>query len=256
MHIVVCIKQILDPELPPREFRLKGMEPETEGLPLVMSSFDQNALEVGLKLKEKIPGATVTALTAGPEGSEDVLRKALAVKADRAVRVPLETDHKLAAGPVAFLLAEAVRKLAPVDLVLCGRQAGDWDGGQVGLLLAERLGWPCVSLAYEIQPGEGGLVLRREIDDGYELIAAPTPLVATVTNHESNVLRLAKVKDTMAAMRKKIETLEIQPDGSQDIELLGVEIPSRDVQCEIIDGEDGAEKAAKLLQRLLELKVI
>ncbi|OPX91147.1 MAG: Electron transfer flavoprotein subunit beta [Pelotomaculum sp. PtaB.Bin117] len=256
MQIMVCLKQILDPELPPRDFRLeKGeMTPAAEGVPLVMSSFDQNALEVGLQLREKMAGATVTAVTVGPEGAEDVLRKALAVKADRAVRVPLEQDSKLSGGIVAGLLAGAARELG-ADLVLCGRQAGDWDGGQVGLILAEELGWPGANLVTGIEPGSGGLVLKCELDEGYEVLEGNAPLVAVVTNHETNVLRIAKVKDTMAAMRKKVEQINVAPQGGR-LELASLEIPVKEVNCEIIPGEDGVEKADNLFKRLLELKVL
>lgn len=260
MHIVVCLKQILDPEMPPRDFRLEqeNMAPATEGIPLVVNPFDQNALEVALQLREKIAGATVTAVTVGPEGAGDVLRKALAVKADRAVRVPLEQDCKLSGGIVASLLAHAVKELQ-ADLVLCGRQAGDWDGGQVGLTLAEELGWPGVNLVMGIEPGAGGLVLKRELDEGYDVIEGNTPLVAIVTNHETNVLRIAKVKDTMAAMRKNIELVEAAgaAEGSPGrMELVSLEIPVKEVNCEIIAGEDGAAKADNLVKRLLELKVL
>jgi len=261
VQIMVCLKQILDPELPPRDFRLeKGeMAPATEGIPLVMSSFDQNALEVGLQLREKLAGATVTVVTVGPEGAEDVLRKALAVKADRAVRVPLEQDCKLSGGMVAGLLAGVARQLE-ADLVICGRQAGDWDGGQVGLILSEELGWPGANLVTGIEPGAGGLVLKRELEEGYEVIEGNVPLVAVVTNHETNVLRIAKVKDTMAAMRKKIELIDaagsaVEPQAGR-IELVGLEIPVKEVNCEMIPGEDGSEKADNLIKRLLELKVL
>jgi electron transfer flavoprotein beta subunit len=256
---MVCLKQILDPEMPPRDFRLKEgeMTPVTEGIPQVVNPFDQNALEVGLQLREKMDGATVTAVTVGPEGADDVLRKALAVKADRAVRVPLEQDCKLSGGMVASLLASAAKQLG-ADLVICGRQAGDWDGGQVGLMLTEELGWPCVNLVTNIEPGSGGLVLKRELEEGYEVIEGNTPLVAVVTNHETNVLRIAKVKDTMAAMRKKVELIDVaagEPQGGR-IELANLEIPVKEVNCEMITGEDGVEKADNLIKRLLELKVL
>ncbi|MDD4170197.1 MAG: electron transfer flavoprotein subunit beta/FixA family protein [Desulfotomaculaceae bacterium] len=262
MQIMVCLKKILDPEVPPRDFRLKKgeMAPATEGIPLVMSSFDQNALEVGLQLREKLAGATVTAVTVGPEDSEDVLRKALAVKADRAVRVPLEQDSKLAGGIVAGLLAGAAKQLG-ADLVICGRQAGDWDGSQVGLILTEALGWPLVNLVMGIEPGSSGLVLRRELDEGYEVIEGNSPLVAVVTNHETNVLRIAKVKDTMAAMRKKIELFDVVDSAAVElqggrIELVSLEIPVKEANCEMITGENGGEKADNLVKRLLELKVL
>ncbi|MDD4170226.1 MAG: electron transfer flavoprotein subunit beta/FixA family protein [Desulfotomaculaceae bacterium] len=253
---MVCLKQILDPELPPREFRLEEgeMTPATEGVHLVMSPFDQNGLEVGLQLREKMPGTTVTAVTVGPEGAGDVLRKALAVKADRAVRVPLEQDCKLSGNIIAGMLAGAARELG-ADMVICGRQAGDWDGGQIGLILAEELGWPVANLVTGIEPGSGKLVLKCELDEGYEVLEGNTPLVAVVTNHETNVPRIAKVKDTMAAMRKKLELIDIDPQGNS-LELASLEIPVKEVNCEIVPGEDGVEKADNLIKRLSELKVL
>jgi len=261
VQIMVCLKQILDPELPPRDFRLEQeeMTPVTEGVPMVMNSFDQNALEVALKLRENWVGATITAVTVGPESAEDVLRKALAVKVDQAVRVALEQDSRLSGGVVAALLAGAVKKLVP-DLVICGRQAGDWDGSQVGLILAEELGWVSANLVTGVVPGSGGLVLRRELEEGYEMIEGTPPLVITVTNHESNVLRIAKVKDAMAAMRKKITLLEPAGLGidlrGDAIELVGLEIPAKEADCELVEGEDGWEKAENLVKRLIDLKVL
>lgn len=263
MHIIVCLKQILDPELPPRDFRIDSEvnEPFADDLPLVMSTFDQNALEVALQIKDQLPNTVITALTLGPNSSSDVLRKALAVKVDQAVRIASENDFKLSAGQTAAYLAKAIDKIGHVDLILCGRQAGDWDGGQVGFLLAETLRWPCINLVTNITLEEDKLRLKREVERGYEVVELKSPMVGIVTNDATNNLRLAKVRDAMLASRQEINVYDdndIQLDKSNlpGVEITKLFIPERNIQCEIIPGEDGEEIAGELVRLLQELKAI
>jgi electron transfer flavoprotein beta subunit len=263
VHTVVCIKQVLDQDIPPRAFRVdrEAKRPDVPNAPLVMSIFDGNALETALKLREAQGGGTVTALSLGAKSAEEVLRKALAVTADQAVRIDADQDAVDAAARAA-LLAAAVRRLTPaVDLVLCGRQAGDWESGQVGSMIAEALGWPCVTFVSKITPlPDGRLRLQRQVEDGYELIEAASPLVATITNDESNVLRLAKVRDVMLAHRKPLHTWTpaelgvAAGDGAAT--LADLYVPEKSSQCEFIAGDTPAEKAANLVRRLRELRVL
>lgn len=263
MHIVVCVKQILDPELSPRDFRVNSEvnEPDAYDLPLVMSTFDQNALEIALQIKDQFPDTEITAITLGPNCSSDVLRKALAVKVDRGVRISAEDDFKLSAGQTAAYLAKTIDKIGSVDLVLCGRQAGDWDGGQVGFLLAEMLGLPCINLVTNITREEDKLRLRREVERGYEIVEVKSPLMAIVTNDSTNNLRLAKVRDAMLASRQEVtiyDSQDIQADKSNlpGVEITKLFIPERNVQCQLIPGEDGEEIAGELVRLLQELKAI
>ena len=264
MHSVVCIKQVLDQDIPPRAFRVDraARRPDVAGAPLVMSIFDGNALETALKLREATGGGAVTALTIGPKGAEEILRKALAVTADNAVLIAEGDLDALGAAERAGLIAAAVRRTEPkVDLVLCGRQAGDWESGQVGSMVAEALEWPCVTFVSQItDAGSGRLRLRREVEDGYEVIEAATPVVVTVTNDESNVLRLAKVRDVMMAHRKPIMTWSAADlDGARGAAGAAVTdlfIPEKSSKCEFVDGKTAAEKATNLVRRLREMKVL
>jgi electron transfer flavoprotein beta subunit len=265
VHTVVCIKQVLDQDIPPRAFRVDraARRPDVAGAPLVMSIFDGNALETALKLREEAGGGTVTALTIGPKGAEEVLRKALAVTADQAVLVAEDNLDSCDAAARAELIAAAVKKLTPaVDLVLCGRQAGDWESGQVGSMVAEALQWPCVTLVSHVAPGsgEGRVRLRREVEDGYEVVEAAVPVVATVTNGEGNVLRLAKVRDVMMAHRKPISTFTAadlgSPAGAAGAALVDLFIPEKSSRCEFVEGKTPAEKATSLVRKLRELKVL
>jgi len=266
MHIVVLIKQVLDPEVPARAFRVNRnlRIPDVPRAARVMSIFDGNALEVALKLRETVgSGVKVTALCLGDKSAEDVLRKALAVTADEAVLLADPAFGDQDSLGKAQLLAAGVRKLAPVDLVLAGRQAADWEAGQVGSMVAEELDWPCVAFVSRISPDGDGLRLRRELEDGYQIVRAATPVVVTVTNDDSNVLRFAKVRDVMLASRKPIANwnaaalgVDVASLGEPAVEVLDLFVPEQPSHAEMVDGETARDKAAALARRLRELNAI
>jgi len=256
MKIAVCIKQILDPEVPPRDFRIDPVakQPIRGQAKMVISSFDENALETAIQLKEK-HGASVTAICMGPKEAEEALRRALAMTADEAVRIDAPADQDAAAAAAA--LAEAIRGLGGADLVLVGRQAGDWDRGQVGPMLAEGLGWACVTAAYGPELVDGGLRVRREVSGGVDVVDVKLPAVIAITNAESNVPRIPKVKDTMMAMRKPIKVVPAAGEaGAPAVTLVALEIPEADGNCEFIEGDDGPARAAALAKRLQDLKLL
>ena len=119
MHIVVCLKQVIDPEIPPRYFKIdpETNRPEEGSGDMVMDSYAENALEAAIQLRDKIDGATVTALCLGDEESEDVLRRALAFTADQAVRVWDDEWENLDGQAVGYILAQTIKNLGDVDLV-------------------------------------------------------------------------------------------------------------------------------------------
>jgi len=270
MRIVVCVTQIVDPEIPPSDFRLDAeRRAAAEGIgSLVMSIFDENALEVALQLRDRLAErepVEVVALTVGPPSAADVLRKALSMRADRAILISSEGGPKLEGFVVARLLRAAVERLRPVDLVLCGRETGDWHGGQVGSFLAEALGWACVNFVSRIEVAEGGFLMRRQSDEGWEIVWAMRPAVATITNDETNVPRLPKVRDTMMAARAPIPVWTIADligdsttpwEGSERVSVRELVIPSTSKVCEWIEGGDAREKAANLLRALHKRRIL
>lgn len=270
MHIIVCLKQIIDPEIPPHLFQLDPVQKtQVQGVQsLVISTFDEVALEAALQLKEKTAGTTVTALTiAGPTGTQ-ALHTALAMGADKAVLLSDSAFEQASERGKAHILAAAIRRLAPYDLVLCGRQAGDVEHGLVGPFLAEALGLPCLTLVSTVTMEDGRLQLKRPVEGGYEIFEAPaTPLLLTVTNDESNIPRYASVLGIRKAMRQQIPTwtaadLELDPAGlhanghSHDMHIADLFIPERQNQCDLIDGDSAAEKAQALVQRLRERHLV
>jgi electron transfer flavoprotein beta subunit len=266
MHTVVCIKQIIDPETPPDLFRL---DPTTKrqirgGLSLVISAYDQNALEVALQLKEKV-GGKITALTVGAAEAQGAVKSAMGMGVDAGVLV---SDPGVAGADsfgIATVLAAAIRKLAPVDLVLAGCISGDTGSKVMAPLLAEELGWPALTFISRIEARDGTVRARRLLPDGYETVAAALPLVAGIISDDTNVPRYSKLKDIMAAARKpvpgwKLADLGIDPSSvgpaANRLVLQDLVIPKRESRCELIAGETPAEQAAMLATRLRELKVI
>ena len=155
MNILVCLKQILDPEIPARDFRVDPPEREAErgSANLVTNIFCENALETALQLRERIGNAKITVLSYGQPSAEDSLRKALAMKADAAALVVNDGNANPDPLTTARVLAAAIRKLGAFDLIMVGREAGDWGAGQTGGLIAEELGMPCVSFVDRIEVG-------------------------------------------------------------------------------------------------------
>src|ERR1044072_1770488 len=141
LNIIVCLKQILDPEIPVRDFRVDAEKKEAVrgSANLVTNIFCENALETALQLKEKV-GGKITALCFGADSGEDVLRKALAMKADAGVHILNDGTTNPDPLAVAQTLGAAIRKLGDFDLIMVGRESGDWGVGQTGGLLAEELG--------------------------------------------------------------------------------------------------------------------
>lgn len=177
MKIVVCIKQVPDTT----EIKIN---PTTgtlirDGVPSIMNPDDKGGLELALELKEK-HDAHVTVITMGPPQADEVLREALAMGADKAI---LLTDRKFAGADTlatSNALAGALRRLE-YDLIITGRQAIDGDTAQVGPQMAELLDLPQVSYLEAMEyDGKGIYTIRKQTEEGYEVVEVGTPLLVTV----------------------------------------------------------------------------
>ena len=264
MNILVCLKQILDPEVPARDFRVDPEKREAErgSASLVTNIFCENALETALQLRERAPGVKITALSYGAPAAEDSLRKALAMKADAAALVVNDGRQNPDPLSTARVLAAAIRKLGAFDLIMVGREAGDWGAGQTGGLLAEELGLPCVSFVDSIESDGGRLRLRRQTDSGWELIEAEPPVVVTVTNDEHNVPRIPKVRDVMTSYRQPLtqwalEDLAVNAEearaGDSYYEVVDLFVPQKETRCEFVAGDTLDEKVEAFAKRIVEV---
>lgn len=264
MNILVCLKQILDPELPSRDFRIDaaGRDADRNTAGLVMNIFCANALETALQFREQ-HGGKITVITFGVPSAEEILRKALALRVDSAIFVRNDLSQRPNPWCVARVLAAAIRKIGDFDLILTGRESGDWGDGQTGALLAEELGRPCVSLVEEMKADIGKTLfvrIRRQTDQGWEALEAAVPLVITVTNNEHNVPRIAKTRDVMQAFRQPLTSWSLADIGvdAQSIaddlactEVVELVIPSKQTHCEWVTGDTLDERISKLAKRIV-----
>jgi electron transfer flavoprotein beta subunit len=264
MNILVCLKQILDPEVPARDFRIdpERREAEQGSANLVTNIFCENALETALQLREQMGGAKITVLSYGRPTAEDSLRKALAMKADAAALVVGEGGAVPDPLAVARVLAAAARRLGAFDLLMLGREAGDWGAGQTGGLLAEELGLPCVSFVDRIEAGGGKLRLRRQTDTGWEMFEASPPVVVTVTNDEQNVPRIPKVRDVMMSYRQPLTIMTLEDLGlaagealapNSYYEVAELSIPQKEARCELVAGDSLDEKVEAFARRVVDV---
>lgn len=263
MHIVVCIKQILDPEIPPRNFQVdqaaKKVIPGDTAL--VINPFDANAIEIALQLKDRQKYCTVTALTLGGEPCGKALRHALAMGCDEAIWLKDAFFEGLDSAATAKVIARGIQKVGQIDLVLCGRQAGDWDMGQIGSLIAEELSLTCISVVSQVDVENDRLRLQREVEKGVEIVATDMPALATITSSSANQPRYATTKGIVLASRRKIPVWSAQDLGIAEnlARLVVVEnltVPNYERQIQIIDGEDGPVKGTRLAQVLAAMKVL
>lgn len=264
MNILVCLKQILDPEIPARDFRIDAEKREAErgAANLVTNIFCENALETALQLRERAGGAKITVLSYGAPTAEDTLRKALAMKADAAALVTNDDNTNPDPLKVARVLASAIRRLGTFELIMTGREAGDWGAGQTGALIAEELGLPCVSFVDRIESVDGLLRLKRQTDTGWEVLEAEPPVVITVTNDEQNVPRIPKVRDVMMSYRQPLlkwtlDDLSLDaseaPAGNIYYEVDDLSIPHKEMRCEFVTGDTLDEKVEALARRIVEV---
>lgn len=263
MNLVVCLKQILDPEIPARDFRIDRarLEAERGSAKLVLNIFCGNALETALQFRER-QGGQITALSHGPSSAEEVLRKALALNVDEAVLIVNGSSSRPAPLQVAQVLAAGIKRRGAVDLVLVGRESGDWGEGQTGGLLAEELGWPCVSFVVSLAAVAGDsrrIRLRRQTEEGTETVEAQLPVVVTVTNSDCNLPRIPKTRDVMQSARKPLlkwtsADLGLEPGQAPAYStVVELRVPLNEKQCEFITGATLAERIDRFARRLAEV---
>jgi electron transfer flavoprotein beta subunit len=264
INIIVCVKQVMDPETPASAFNIDGDAKRVvpaPGIPPVVNGFDENAVEAALRLKDGGDVAKITVISMGSGFVMDVMKKPLSMGADELILVDDEALSTLDAYATAAVLAEAIKKVGEYDLVLCGRQASDWDQAHVPLGIAEMLGLPCVTLAQNIEVAESGIVVQRALSDGYEVVEAPLPALVTVTN-ELGEPRYPTLRGIMQASRKqptRWSTADVGLDAEAlepKLTLTELFIPVSDNQVEVIEGEDDADAGRKLALRLREERLI
>jgi len=266
MNIIVCVKQVIDPEAPPASFKIDAASNRVvppPGVPPVISPFDENAVEAALKIKDA-HGGKITVISLGVNLLREVVKKPLSMGADELILLEDEAFADGDSWSTAYALSMAIKKIGKYDLIFCGRQAADWDAGQVGSGIAERLGLPSVTVARKIDVADGKAKVERVIADGYEVVEVPLPVLITVSN-ELGEARYPTMRGIMAA--RKIEPIiwkpadiGIEPSqvgaSGRRVKLCKLFQPVREGKCELIEGESAEEAGVNLALKLRESKLL
>lgn len=242
MKSIVCIKRV-----PDTETRIKiggdNASVDLSGVKYVVNPYDEFAVEAALQLKESQGSGEVTTLTIGDAGAAEQLRSTLAMGADKAVL--LKGDVSLDGLATARVLAEELRG-AGADLILFGMKAVDDDQQQVGPMVAELLGLPCVTMVMEVQVEGDKIVCHREIEGGVEVVEAPLPAVVTVTKGKYEP-RYASLKGIMAAKKKPLEEKDAQV-GESRVVVRRMSLPPERPEGRIVG--EGVEAVPELVRLL------
>ena len=262
MHIVVCVKQVPDWDIPPASFKVdeaaKKVVPPP-GVAPVTSQFDAIAVEAAMRIKDADASTKVTVLSMGAASAREVIKQALAMGSDEGMLITEDNAESLDSTAAAKVLAAAIQKAGDVDLVLTGRQAVDWDTGVTGSLIAQILGMPVITFAKSVSVADGKVTVERVLPDAVETIEAPLPAVVTVSN-ELGEPRYPKLQQIMQAGKKPVQTLSVADlgvdAGGARLTLESLFVPVVDTKVELMEGETPEEQAAALAKRLKEAKLI
>ncbi len=267
IHIVVCIKQT------PASTNVQ-IDPETgtlkrEGSDAAINPFDEFAIEEAVRLKERIPGSSVSALTMGPPKAEDILRDAIARGCDQAFHITSRAFAGSDTWATSYTLSKGIEKISQekgaVHLVLCGKQTNDGDTGHIGPGVGAWLDWPNVAYIRKVDEiDDKHVVVHRLMEDGVDVLDMTLPAVISVVK-EINEPRVASLKGKMNAKKAVIakwdenalgcDPASIGLKGSPTVVARSFVPPPRK-GGERIQGATVEEKAKNLVDKLQEMKLI
>ena len=240
MKLLVPVKRVIDYNVKVR-VRADGSGVDLENVKMSMNPFDEIAVEEAIRLKEAGKAEEIVAVSVGVSKSQETLRTALAMGADRAILVEAADDVHVDVEPlaVAKILAKIVEEEKP-DLVICGKQAIDNDMNATGQMLAALLGWSQGTFASELDLGSGEATVTREVDAGLQVVKIKTPAVVTV-DLRLNEPRYASLPNIMKAKKKPLEVktaADLGVDVAPRLEILKTSEPEARQAGEIVGSVD------------------
>ena len=223
MKILVPVKRVIDYNV---KVRVKADETGVElaNVKMAMNPFDEIAVEQAIRLKEAGTATEVVAVSVGPQQSQETIRTALAMGADRGIHV--EASHDTEPLAIAKILKALVEKEEP-GLVVLGKQAIDDDSNQTGQMLSALLGWPQATFASGVEVAGDVVNVIREVDGGLEHITSKMPAIITV-DLRLNEPRYASLPNIMKAKKKPLDAVsldELGVDAAQRLTVVKVEEP-------------------------------
>jgi len=237
MNILVCISHVPDTTTKVK-FAENNTKLDTAGIQWVINPWDELSLTRALELKDDPASGLkkVSVAHVGPANTEPTIRKALAIGADDAYRVNAEASD---AYQVAAELSEII-KTGSFDIILCGIESSDYNGSNVGGMLAEFLGYPSVSGISHLGLEQEKVLITREIDGGKQKLSLPVPFVGIVQKGIAKEPRIAAMRGIMQARTKPIHVSEPKVAEAQT-SVLNFEPPEPRADCKFIDPENPKE---------------
>lgn len=247
MNLFVCLKRV-----PDTTTKIKvgpdGKAIDPQGVEFVINPYDELAIEVALRLKEKAGSGEVAGVSVDPEGNETALRKALAMGLDRGILVKGGTNFD---GYATAEILAGVLKAQKIDLLFFGKQAIDDDAYQVPTMVAHLLGLPRVNVCVGLEVEGGKARCRRQIEGGEEIVELALPCAVSVQKGINGIHdpRYPSLKGIMAAKKKPIETVTA-PAAAATLEVLKMEPPPERPPGRIVG--KGIEAVPELVRLLRE----
>lgn len=262
LKIIVLAKQVPDTRNVGKDAMKADGTVNRAALPAIYNPEDLNALEQALRLKDLVPGSKVTILTMGPGRAAEVIRESLYRGADDGV---LLTDRAFAGSDTlatSYALAQAIRKIGEVDIIVAGRQAIDGDTAQVGPQVGEKLGLPQVTYVEDIlHTTTSDITVRRRLDNGVETVKAPFPLVITVNGsapdcRTRNAKLLMKFKHarTVTERQEATEDYTHRIDGRPYLDIREMTVSDIDADKEQLGLSGSPTKVKKIQNVVLQAK--
>ena len=209
MNVVVAMKQI--PDL--QQLRIRNRQPVLQDIPLSFGKIDRNALEAAVQIKET-HGGEVIVVSAGNEELQETIKEALAAGADRSYIVADNKVGGLESAAAARILAQVIRKIEDVGLIIFGEGSGDNYSGQVGSRVAGILGLPQVGSVVRVSINEGRAQITRSLEDSLEEVEVPMPAVLIVAA-DLNEPRIPSVTQALKARQKPRELMDLDGLGAE-----------------------------------------
>jgi electron transfer flavoprotein beta subunit len=242
MKILVCISHV-----PDTTTKIKFVNNNTtfdaNGVQWIVNPWDELALTRALDIKDAQAGAVenITVINVGLAETEPTIRKALAIGADKGIRINAEPKD---AYTIAVQLAEVIKK-DPYDVIFCGIESCDFNGSSVGGMLSELLNMPSVSAVSFFDIESGQVKLKREIDGGQEVVTTKTPFIAIVQKGICKEPRIPSMRGIMGARTKPLQLVE--PVAAEPlVEFVNFEYPKPKAACKKVDPENVKELVSLL----------
>ncbi len=246
MNILVCISSVPDTTSP---INFNDTQFNTNGITFIINPYDEFCLTKAILIKEK-SGANITVLNVGESTNDPILRKALAIGADKAVRINQQAENSKT-------VAECIYNYCinnSFDLIFCGRESIDYNGGQVPGFLASKLNIPFINSCIGLELHENLIECKREIDNGHEICESTLPSVIAGQKGlvEEKDLRIPSMRGIMTARTKPLEVIDLNINSDKKITILNFSKPEKKSECRFIN-EDEVEKLVDLLSNEAKL---